>query len=265
MNLTLGFSPCPNDTFIFYALLNNKIASGGFLFLPVIEDVESLNRRALNHDLDITKLSFAAYPQVVSIYQLLDSGSALGNNCGPLLISKRNISQEDIANCTVAIPGEHTTANFLFTRFFPERHSVKPMLFSKIEDALLNDEVDVGVIIHENRFTYQKRGLKKIADLGELWETETRLPIPLGGIAAKKSLGIETISAVEQLISESIQYAFQHLDETIPFVKKYSQSMEEEVMWQHIRLYVNDFTISLGEKGKAAVEKFLQVSHSSFH
>ena len=260
MKFTLGFSPCPNDTFIFYALLNNKIDSKGIAFEPIIEDVESLNCRALASDLDVTKLSFAAYTQVQKNYELLDSGSALGNNCGPLLISKREISKDEIPNCSVAIPGRHTTANFLFTHFFPKVSLKKEMLFSKIEDALLNEETDLGVIIHENRFTYEKRGLKKVADLGELWESETHLPIPLGGIVAKKTFPPEIISTIEKLIRESVLYAFQHPQETIPFVKKHSQTMEEEVMWQHIHLYVNDYSISLGEKGRAAVEKFLSVN-----
>lgn len=263
MKLTLGFSPCPNDTFIFFALLHHKIDTPGLEFIPVIEDVEALNRKALKGDLDITKLSFATYSLVQHQYRLLDSGSALGNNCGPLLISKRKIPEEEISNCEVAIPGDHTTAHFLFNLFFPEVKAKREMNFSEIENALLYEETDLGVIIHENRFTYEKKGLKKVADLGELWEQKTNFPIPLGGIFAKKNLPSEIISKVDKLIRESVQYAFSHPDEAIEYVKQYSQEMEEEVMWQHIRLYVNDYTISLGEKGHAAVEKFLALAINS--
>ncbi|HYV91025.1 MAG TPA: 1,4-dihydroxy-6-naphthoate synthase [Chitinophagales bacterium] len=260
MKISVGFSPCPNDTFIFYALLNHKFNTGDLEFEPVIEDVEELNRRALRGEIAVTKLSFALFSQVESTYQLLNSGSALGNNCGPLLISKRAISEHEIAQCTVAIPGIHTTANFLFSFFYPVVKQKREMLFSKIENALLNEETDLGVIIHENRFTYQKKGLKKVADLGELWERKTNLPIPLGGIFAKKNLGEETIATIDHLIHESILYAFANPLEAIEYVKQYSQEMEEEVMWQHIRLYVNDFTVSLGDKGHAAVEKFLELA-----
>lgn len=262
MKLSLGFSPCPNDTFIFFALLHHKIDTRGLEFTPVIEDVESLNRKALNHELDVTKLSFAAYSLVRQHYQLLDAGSALGNNCGPVLISKRKISEEEIPKCSVAIPGEYTTANFLLGFFFPRVTTKHEMIFSEIEEAVMNGEADLGVIIHENRFTYEKKGLLKVADLGELWERETNLPIPLGGIFAKKKCGNEIISTVDSLIRESVVYAFAHPEEAINFVKQYSQEMDEEIMWQHIRLYVNDYTISLGENGKAAVSEFLSLAKS---
>ncbi len=260
MKFSLGFSPCPNDTFIFFALLHNKIDTRGFEFVPVIEDVETLNRKALRNELDVTKLSFATYTQVQQHYYLLDAGSALGNNCGPLLISKREIHTEEIPGCTVAIPGEHTTANFLFSFFFPRVKAKREMVFSAIENSLLEDDVDMGVIIHENRFTYEKKGLKKVADLGELWEQQTKLPIPLGGIFAKKNLGEEIIITLDRLIRDSVLYAFAHPEEAIEYVKQYSQEMKEAVMWQHIKLYVNDYTVQLGEKGNAAIEKFLSLA-----
>lgn len=259
MKLSLGFSHCPNDTFIFFALLHHKIDTRGLEFTPVIEDVESLNRKALNNELEVTKLSFAAYTLVRPHYQLLDAGSALGNNCGPILISKRKISEDEIPECSVAIPGEYTTANFLLNFFFPRVKSKHEMIFSEIEEALLTKETDLGVIIHENRFTYEKKGLQKVADLGELWERETNLPIPLGGIFAKTNLGEEIISRVDDLIRESVLYAFAHPEEAMNYVKQYSQEMDEAVMRMHIKLYVNDYTVSLGEKGRAAVEKFLSL------
>jgi 1,4-dihydroxy-6-naphthoate synthase len=260
MKLSIGFSPCPNDTFIFFALLHQKINTHGFEFSSVMEDVETLNKNALAGKLDISKLSFAMYPKVHFLYRLLNSGSALGNHCGPLLISERNFTKEEIPSATVAIPGENTTAHFLFNRFFPDVKEKREMIFSEIEDALLKKETDLGVIIHENRFTYEKKGLKKVADLGELWEEQTGLPIPLGGIFIRKDFPEEVITAIDEMISESVQYAFSHPEEAIEYVKKYSQEMEEKVMWQHIHLYVNDYTVSLGERGHAAIQKFLSIA-----
>lgn len=258
MNLTLGFSPCPNDTFIFYALLHEKIDMKGIRFTPVIEDVETLNRKAFLGELDITKISFAAYLQLQERYILMNSGSALGNNCGPLLISKRKLELAEVANCSVAIPGNHTTANFLFNAFFPVHGNKKELIFSEIENAVLQEETDLGVIIHENRFTYEQKGLKKVADLGELWEQTTGHPIPLGGIAIKRSISADLAGTVDDLIRKSVLYAFAHPDEAIAYVRTYSQEMDEAVMWQHIHLYVNDFTISLGERGKSAINKFFE-------
>jgi 1,4-dihydroxy-6-naphthoate synthase len=256
MKYSLGFSPCPNDTFIFFALLNKKIDAGDFEFLPVIEDVQALNEKAFRVELDITKLSFGMYAEVKHNYDLLSSGAALGHGCGPLVISKNEIS--DLANYSVALPGKNTTANFLFEKFFPQHSVTHQMVFSEIEDAVLNGKTDVGVIIHENRFTYQKRGLKKIADLGELWESSTGAPIPLGGIFMKKKFQPEIKRKVENLIRQSIEYAWKHPEEVIPFVRNYSQEMDESVMWQHIHLYVNAYSLDLGKDGKRAVDIFME-------
>jgi 1,4-dihydroxy-6-naphthoate synthase len=256
MEFKLGFSPCPNDTFIFYALLNKKIDTGNFEFGPVIEDVQALNEKGLHAELDITKLSFGIYAEVKDNYHLLSSGAALGHGCGPLVISKNEIS--DLKNCTVALPGKNTTANFLFETFFPQHGETAQMIFSEIEDAVLNGETDAGVIIHENRFTYQKRGLKKIADLGELWEHSTGAPIPLGGIFMKKKFQPEIKTKIESLIKQSIEYAWKHPEEAIQYVRNYSQEMDEAVMWQHIHLYVNEYSLDLGEDGKQAVDIFIK-------
>lgn len=257
MHLRIGFSPCPNDTFIFYALLHGKIDTCGITFHPVLADVESLNRKAIATELDITKISFAAYPFIQAQYILLTSGSALGNQCGPLLISRKIIRAEDMALHSVSIPGKYTTANFLFETFFPEHGRKTEMVFHEIEDAVLLDKTDTGVIIHENRFTYEKKGLRKIMDLGEQWEQSTGHPIPLGGIAIRRTLNKEVAILVNTLIGQSVQYAFAHPEEAIGYVQHHAQEMDHSIMWQHIKLYVNDFTISLGEKGKAAIEKFL--------
>jgi 1,4-dihydroxy-6-naphthoate synthase len=257
--LTIGFSPCPNDTFIFDALVNKKIDTEGLDFDVVMEDVETLNRWSIDGKLDITKISFGVLPLVMKDYALLKSGGALGKGVGPLLISKKPIAALHIDECSVAIPGENTTAHLLFSVTFPNALKKEFMVFSKIEDAILSGQVDCGVIIHENRFTYQKRGLKKVLDLGEFWEEQTGCPIPLGGIVVKHSVDKLISLKVDRLIRESIEFAFANYPLLPEFVKNNSQEMEEEVMRQHIQLYVNDFSIDSGEKGKEAIEELLNV------
>jgi 1,4-dihydroxy-6-naphthoate synthase len=256
MNISLGFSPCPNDTFIFYALMNGRVYTNGFHFTEIIADVETLNRKALGAEIDVTKLSIAAYLYARENYVLLNSGSALGRGCGPLLISKQEIKPSEVNHHSVAIPGKLTTANFLFNAFFPVHGKKTEMVFSDIEDAVLNEEADLGVIIHENRFTYQKKGLKKVADLGQLWEVKTGQPIPLGGIAMKRTFNTQQLEAMNAMIRESVLYAFAHPDETMVFVRKHAQEMDEAVMRQHIQLYVNEYTIDLGPSGKNAIQQF---------
>lgn len=252
MILTLGFSPCPNDTFIFDALVNRRIDTEGIDFKVFMLDVETLNKKALHAELDITKLSFAALAKVQDKYDLLDSGSALGFGVGPLVISK----EKDYVlnkNSRVAIPGELTTAHFLFRLFYPEVILRTEMVFSEIENAVISGVVDAGVIIHENRFTYQLRGLHKVRDLGEAWESERGLPIPLGGIAIKKELSSELKHKVNELIKKSVNYAFLHPDASEEFVKNNAQEMDANVRRQHIALYVNKYSLSLGDIGSEAV------------
>lgn len=264
--LTLGFSPCPNDTFIFDALVNKKIDGEGLEFDVVLEDVETLNQWAMNGRLDVTKLSFPAFFQSLDKYFLLNSGAALGKGVGPLLLSKLNPDSYrekneklKIENCDVALPGENTTANFLFSFAYPEAKNKKFMLFSKIEDSVLNEHVDLGVIIHENRFTYQQRGLFKLADLGEYWEEKMKLPIPLGGIAVKKSIQNSTAKKIDGLIKKSLEYAFANYPLLTDFVKQNSQEMSEDVMRQHIDLYVNNYSLDLGDEGKKAIESLYKI------
>ncbi|MBC9913645.1 1,4-dihydroxy-6-naphthoate synthase [Chitinophaga varians] len=253
MHLSLGFSPCPNDTFIFDAMVNNKIDTQGFTFDTQLEDVETLNRWALEGKLPVTKLSFAVYLKVRDKYDLLNSGSALGRGCGPLLIAKKDIPREEIKNLTIAIPGENTTANLLFSIAFPEATNKKVMLFSEIENAVLNGDVDAGVIIHENRFTYQLKGLVKLMDMGEYWESTTGNPIPLGGIFIRKDIPAETRAQVDALIHQSLQHAYSEYPQLSDYIKSHAQEMDEQVMRQHIDLYVNDFSLDLGKEGHAAV------------
>jgi len=259
MELTLGFSPCPNDTFIFDAMVNNKIDTKGLKFNTRLEDVETLNKLAMQGKLDITKLSFGVYSKVKDQYELLNSGSALGRGCGPLLISKNPIPQDKVKDCKIAIPGENTTANLLFSLAFPEAKQKEILVFSDIENAVLDGRVDAGVIIHENRFTYQLKGLKKIIDLGEYWENTTGSPIPLGGIVIRKDIAEDIRKQVDQLIHDSLQYSYKHYPSLSEYVTSHAQEMDEKVMRQHIDLYVNDFSLGLGEAGRAAVDRLLAV------
>ncbi|MFB6455154.1 1,4-dihydroxy-6-naphthoate synthase [Chitinophaga sp. Hz27] len=263
MHLTLGFSPCPNDTFIFDAMVNNKIDTNGFTFDTNLEDVETLNNWAIQGKLDVTKLSFAVYLKVRDQYELLNSGSALGRGCGPLLISREEIPLEDIKNKTIAIPGENTTANLLFSIAFPEAKNKKIMVFSEIENAVLNGDVDAGVIIHENRFTYQLKGLKKLMDMGEYWEQTTGNPIPLGGIFIKKDIPAEKRAELDKLIHSSLQHSFSVYPELSSYITSHAQEMDEKVMRQHIDLYVNDFSLDLGQEGHAAVNALMTAAEKT--
>ena len=260
MRLTLGFSPCPNDTFIFDALVNQKIETEGFSFETKLEDVETLNQWAFKGELDITKLSFAAGLKVADKYRLLNSGSALGRGCGPLLIARKDIPLTSVKDLTIAIPGENTTANLLFSIAFPGATHKKIMVFSDIENAVLNGDVDAGVIIHENRFTYQLKGLVKLIDLGEFWEATTGQPIPLGGIFIRRDLPEAVQQKVDELIHNSLEHAFSGYPSLSSYVKDHAQEMDEQVMRQHIDLYVNQFSLDLGEEGKIAVEKLKEMA-----
>ena len=266
MKLSLGFSPCPNDCFIFDALLHGKIDTEGLKFIPVIADVEALNKKAFKNKLDVTKLSFFTFAQVQKNYSLLASGSALGFGVGPLVVSAVNSPLikgargllDSNHKLKVAIPGKNTTANLLFSLAYPHLKNKTEILFSEIEDAVLKGKFDLGVIIHESRFTYQQKGLKKIMDLGEWWEKKTKLPIPLGGIAIKKNFPQEIQHKVNRIIRKSVEFAFANPDSSKAFVKKHAQEMDDEVIKQHIALYVNKYSISLGVKGRKAVSVLLK-------
>jgi 1,4-dihydroxy-6-naphthoate synthase len=260
MKLTLGFSPCPNDTFIFDALVNHKIDTGGLEFDVVLEDVQTLNEWALEEKLDITKISFGVLPLLLNHYSVLNSGSALGKGVGPLLVSNKIPDNSSLEDATIAIPGENTTAHLLFSLAYPNVKKKKYMVFHEIENAILNGIVDAGVIIHENRFTYQQKGLKKIMDLGEYWEQQLQIPIPLGGIVAHHRLSEPTRLQVDQLIRKSVEYAFEKYPLISDYVKLHAQEMEQEVMKQHVDLYVNNYSINLGAEGRAAITKLLEVA-----
>ena len=254
MNFSLGFSPCPNDCFIFDALVHKKIDIQGIDFKVVMEDVEALNNRAFKQELDITKLSYHAFLYLTNHYELLNSGSALGFNCGPLLVKSAKSKVEDVNKASIAIPGKYTTANFLLSLAFPNAKNKKEMVFSDIEEAVLSNKVDAGLLIHENRFTYQEKGLEKIIDLGEFWESLIHAPIPLGGIVVKRNIDTKLQRTIDALIKQSVEFAFANPESCMPFVKQHAQEMSEDVMKKHIALYVNDFSIDLGFIGKNAIQ-----------
>ncbi len=254
MNFSLGFSPCPNDCFIFDALVHKKIDTQGLDFTLIMEDVEALNNRAFKAELDITKLSYHAFIYLTHTYNLLNSGSALGFNCGPLLIQDSKHKIQNFETAKIAIPGKYTTANFLLSLAYPQAKNKVEIVFSDIENAVLKQHVDAGLIIHENRFTYQEKGLEKIIDLGEFWESLIHAPIPLGGIVVKKSIDVKLQKTIDSLIKQSVEFAFENPESSMPFVKEHSQEMSEEVIKKHIGLYVNDFSIDLGELGKNAIQ-----------
>lgn len=253
MTLSLGFSPCPNDCFIFDALVHHKIDTQGLDFEVVMEDVEALNNRAFKHELDITKLSYHAFAYINDTYALLNSGSALGFNCGPLLVRYNEVDMAAGNKVRIAIPGKNTTANFLLSLAYPQATNKVEMLFSDIEQAVIGGQVDAGLLIHENRFTYESKGLKKIADLGEFWESLIHAPIPLGGIVVKRELDKTLQQTIDRLIRQSVEYAFANPESSMPYVRQHAQEMSEEVMKKHIQLYVNDFSVDLGETGRSAV------------
>ncbi len=264
MKLSLGFSPCPNDTFIFDAMIHQKIDTEGLSFEVSYEDVETLNQKAFKTELDITKLSYHAYAYLTENYVLLHSGSALGFGVGPLLICNEPVYlQEGIESLTsrikdlkVGIPGKYTTANFLLSLAFPEAKNKIEIKFSDIEPALLNKHIDLGVIIHENRFTYEDKGLLKVIDLGEYWEKLTSSPIPLGGIMIKRSLPDDIKQKVNRIIQRSVMFAIKNPLSGLEFIRSHAQEMSTEVMYKHIELYVNKYSVDLGEEGRKAVHIF---------
>jgi len=260
MRLTLGASPCPNDCFVIDAIVHRRIDLEGLEFDVRLDDVEALNRAAFAGQLDVTKLSYHAFAFCADRFVALNAGSALGRHCGPLLISKRQIDPEEVAGggLAIAIPGKYTTANFLLGFAFPAAANRTEMVFSDIEGAVLSGAVDAGVIIHENRFTYPEKGLKKIIDLGEPWEQQTGFPIPLGGIVASRALPAEVIARVDRILRKSVEFAFANPEASLPFVREHAQEMSEEVMYQHIRLYVNVYSIDLGVDGRRAVTLLLE-------
>jgi 1,4-dihydroxy-6-naphthoate synthase len=259
--LSLGYSPCPNDTFIFYALTHGKIDTKNLIFKELLLDIETLNQKALNTELDLSKISYHAFGHLRKKYCLLRAGGALGRGCGPLVTAKKEYTMDELRGKKIAIPGKLTTAYLLLQlfdpAFSPQTSNLLVMPFNKILDAVANDEADAGLIIHESRFTYPSYGLKQIIDLGEWWEKETGLPIPLGGIVIKRSLGEGLYKKTNKIIRKSIEYALDNRAEPMEYIKRHSQELSEDVINQHINLYVNNYSIDVGQDGEKAVNELL--------
>lgn len=264
MKLTLSFSPCPNDTFIFEPIVNRRIDTGDLEFETTLNDVEQLNKAAFSGLPDVTKLSFNAFTRLYDQYQMLNSGSALGRNCGPLLITLPEKMDSEVRKLRIAIPGYYTTAFLLLKYAFPKAEFFMETIFSDIENAVLEGRADAGVIIHENRFTFESKGLVKILDLGEHWESKTGSPIPLGGIAVKRSLPDHIKSKIDSIMAQSVRYAFSHPQSGLEYIREHAQEMDDKVMYAHINLYVNEFTKSLGTEGKNAVITLFRTVYPDF-
>ncbi len=256
--VTIGYSPCPNDTFIFYALTHGKVRVPGVEFRERLDDVETLNSTALDGGLDVTKISYHALGHLRETYALLRSGGALGRGCGPLIVARPGTSLDDLKKGAVAVPGKLTTAYLLLRLFDPSIGRVRVMTYDRIMQAVEEGEVIAGLIIHESRFTYPLHGLEKLLDLGEWWEKNTGLPIPLGGILGKRSLGRTLLLRIEDAIRESLRYAQSHADEVMGYCSRYAREIEPAIMKSHIGLYVNDFSLDLGEEGLAAVRRLFR-------
>ena len=255
--IAIGFSPCPNDTFIFDALVNKRIDTKGFQFDPVFEDVEELNQLARKGILPITKISVGAYPEVSSKYVILNSGGALGLGVGPILVSKTDSLNLSNSNLRIAIPGKFTTANLLLSIFFPHLRNKSVFIFSEIENMVLSGKVDAGILIHEGRFTYSTKGLVKHLDLGEVWENTMHVPLPLGCICINRDIELLDRNIISDLIKESILFAFENPDSSKSFIKTHSQEIEDDVIQKHISLYVNKYSLDLGDDGRSAIEFLL--------
>ena len=260
--LTIGYSPCPNDTFIFYALIHGKVKIPGLTFREQLEDVETLNRMALDGKLDFTKISYHALGHLRKQYALLRSGSALGRGCGPLIVARQGTALADLDKGLIAIPGTLTTAYLLLRLFDPALTNVSVMTFDRIMDAVSKGEALAGLIIHESRFTYPLYNLVKLLDLGEWWENHSGLPIPLGGILGKRSLGRDILLRVEAGIRASLHYANANPEEVLHYCRRHSQEMDDQVMKNHIDLYVNDFSLDLGQGGLNAVHRLFADAES---
>jgi 1,4-dihydroxy-6-naphthoate synthase len=259
--LTLGFSPCPNDTYIFHALVNGLIDTGDLRFEVVMADVEELNRLAEAGKLDVTKLSIGAYPGVSDRYVILDAGAALGKGVGPILVKKPDTDINTLKIGPVAIPGKRTTANLLMSIFYPEITNKKELIFSDIEKSVSNGSASAGLLIHEGRFTYQSHGLELVSDLGQLWEQSTGSALPLGVIAARRELDPGMASQVSDAIRESILYARAHPEASKKYIRSHAQEMDEQVTQSHIELYVNDYSVDLGEEGRRAIQVIIDKGH----
>ncbi|MBW1616604.1 MAG: 1,4-dihydroxy-6-naphthoate synthase [Deltaproteobacteria bacterium] len=260
--ISLAYSPCPNDTFIFYPLIRNLINTGGYKFYEVLKDVETLNKEAFKNIHNITKLSFAALGHLQDNYALLKSGAALGRGCGPLIVAREDLNMNNIKKNKIAVPGVFTTANLLLSLFLNQSPNVAPISFEQIMPAVSSGKFNCGVIIHEGRFTYKQYGLKALVDLGSWWENKTNLPIPLGGIAVQRELGKKHAKEFENIIKKSVEYGFANNRKAVNYIKKHAREIDDQVIKSHIDLYVNDFTLDIGEQGETAINALFETARS---
>jgi len=261
--LTFGYSPCPNDTFMFNAIAHRAVGVDGYRMKPVLHDVETLNGMAMDAVLDVTKLSFYAWLKVKDRYRLLDSGAAMGFGCGPVLVARKQLKQTEITRCRVVLPGRWTTAHLLFRLWAPDAHQRFFIPYDRVFDELLSERADCGVIIHESRFTFEAAGFRPVVDLGAWWEEITGLPIPLGGIAARKSLGEPLIQQIETAVNTSIRRAMADPNEALPYIRQHAQEMDDAVLKAHIRTFVNDFSLALTQPGRRAIEKLASMAREA--
>ncbi|WP_419664039.1 conserved uncharacterized protein, DUF178 [Desulfosarcina variabilis str. Montpellier] len=252
--LTLGYSPCPNDTFMFNAIAHQAVSIPGYRLTPVLHDVQTLNRLSMDAVLDISKVSFYAYLKIKKRYRLLSSGAAMGFGCGPILVARQAMTRDDISRCRVVLPGRWTTASLLFQLWAPVGATVSFTTYDRIFDRLASNQADCGVIIHESRFTFESAGFKPVVDLGAWWEEKTGLPIPLGGIVADRQLGNPLIEKIDETIRASIEYARTHPEKTLPYVRQHAQEMDAAVLTAHIQTFVNDFSLAIPQAGMQAIE-----------
>jgi 1,4-dihydroxy-6-naphthoate synthase len=260
--ITLGHSPDPDDAFMFYALAADKIDTEGLAFSHVIQDIETLNRRAINAELDVTAVSIHAYAYVLDQYALLTSGASMGDGYGPIVVSKREITEDELKRVTIAVPGAMTTAYLTLRLRLGDVRTVT-IPFDKIMDAVEEGDVEAGLLIHEGQLTYAARGFHKVIDLGEWWKEETGLPLPLGGNAIRKSLGPELIATVSRLLRQSIEYGLEHREVAVRHSMKYGRGMAESLTDTFVGMYVNDYTIDYGERGRQAVRLILDRAHEA--
>lgn len=260
LTLTLGYSPCPNDTFLFYPLVHGLVDTDGFAFSERLEDVETLNRLAMEGVPDVCKVSCHAFAHLRENYVLLRSGGAMGRGCGPLVVAREPMTPGDLKNRRIAVPGRYTTALLLLNLLQPDPGEIVCLPFHRIMDAVARGSVDAGLIIHESRFTYPSYGLQLVIDLGVWWEGRTGLPLPLGGIAARRSLGPAALSTLDRIVRSSVLYARSHPDESAGYVRSHSREMSDEVCASHIGLYVNDFSLDPGREGEQALETLLSLA-----
>ena len=264
MNIRLNFSTCPNDTFMFDALVNGKIDCEGINFDVHMDDIEDLNSIAINSDPDITKLSYATYPLIRDRYQIMSSGSALGYNSGPLLVSKKKIYKDELGDVKIGIPGEHTTANLLLDIAFPDAKNKRGYLFSDISHAIMDNEIDAGILIHEERFTYEKKGLLLVADLGAEWDCKFHLPIPLGAIVVRRDIEKDLQLKLNSLLKKSIEYAFANPLSSREYVKKHARELSDDTIEQHINMFVNKYSLDIADDGRNAVNRLIGTTNSDF-